>query len=46
MTKRPWLAALPLLALLGCDDMSVQSKDLPYRNASTGPGPVPTGTVE
>ena len=46
MRRRAWLATLPLLALLGCDDMSVQSKDLPYRSARTGPGPVPTGTVE
>ena len=43
---RPWLVALPLLALLGCDDMSVQPKNLPYRSAATGPGPVPAGTVE
>ena len=44
---RAWLVVvLPLLALLGCDDMSVQSKDLPYRTARTGPGPVPPGIVE
>ena len=43
---KAWVVALPLLALLGCDDMSVQPKHLPYRSVRTGPGKVPDGTVE
>ena len=46
MIRRPWLLAALLPLLLGCDDMSVQPKDLPYRSARTGPGPVAAGTVE
>ena len=42
-TAIPALAALVLLA--GCDDMIHQAKRNPYRDESTGPGPVPEGVV-
>jgi Cytochrome C oxidase, cbb3-type, subunit III len=42
-----WGAALLLLLVLaGCDDMTEQPKKNPYADASVGPGPVPSDTVQ